>query len=454
MRSSGSSLHASKAVLLTASVFASLLTFLFIYSVGGLSDCSAAVVVDAGHHRPHPQADFQRPVLGEGGDGPTAPQRALDAAARFASPSSPEAAREGDRRKPEVEPGPSPTTGAEPRTYDEAVEWVASLLQRGVFHEEMHIPMLRHVNRNDVRHLPFGSNPSMQRTYDFMALNRRDSATRMGNMQNIPVLGLMCTANDFQIMLNLICSIDVVVEEYVAVVNGPGDLARIFLGAAARLLPGYLHVTAYEENEGVSRGWNIAMERAFVHNNPPKRSVVIANSDIMIPFGRIGRVMEQLHKDSAMLIMRFHDFAFFGFKVEAFRLLGYSDENFYPGYAEDVDLHLRMVALGKGSNQFLGKSSLNSEHYTSANIKHDSRIRAQFNHGQGARVDYISKKWGVSLFGYTDFQFARPHSHPFNNPKIRMNNSWILDPEMRECLRQARANCRFNMKLIKQLEVN
>lgn len=347
-------------------------------------------------------------------------------------------------------PPPPPLTTAAPNGLAE----LKKQLIAGTF-TPTHMETLSKLTGEERPAFTFGKNPSLQEAFDAIRRNFDSRSSVPADALNIiPLLGLTCTKVDFFLMLNLVFTLDVQVTRYHITVNGPGKLARFFAETAAEAFPGFVSISLYDQNQGVSRGWNVATKLAFVDTVPPLRSVMIANSDVEFARGgQLAAAMKHFHEHPTFLLARFNDFAFFGVRREGFEKLGYFDENLYPGYGEDVEIHLRMVSLGVGSNDYLGhlNSMAPSTHYTSPNVKHDSVVGRQFH--RNIQFPYMMQKWGVDMHMYTDYQHASPFKHPYNNPKIRHTNSWALDPVFRACLINPDSHgCSFNVGVTKVLE--
>ena len=154
-----------------------------------------------------------------------------------------------------------------------------------------------------------------------------------------------------------------------------------------------------------------------------------------------------------IVLHHFNGFVLFALTRFGYDMLGKFDEVAFPAYGEDVEYHLRAVSLGLGSHDGPWQRFWEGEsryHWSAPNLGANPVLRTMIHRWD--RGEYRTKKWGPGSMGFTDYAMAHPYAHPFNNPRIWHQHSWVVDPVHRNCIRSGPGNCRYNEALTKSLE--
>ena len=253
-------------------------------------------------------------------------------------------------------------------------------------------------------------------------------------------LVMACTTIDYNYMLKFIINMEIPIKNIYLTFNGHNKTAWKFLSMVRRRFPDKISLYLYAENEGVSRAWNNGIVSAFAADHP---HVIIANPDVTINNEDLAISLEEAIRRKC-LVANFVDYALFLFSRRAYEIFGLFDENFFPAYSEDTDLQLKYISLGLQSG--VGNISIRNTHVRSINLKIDKSLKLTFL----PRRDYLFQKWGVPANKNIDFSKVRPFKFPFNNPKMYHNDSWIIDPKYRICLKKKLTKCRFNKDVLSE----
>ena len=362
----------------------------------------------------------------------------------------------------------------------------------------------------------FGSQPSLQQVYDNIKLRLKlptstDDESISERDFIVPVFGTLTTHNDFSLYLNQLYHVDTYVDKFAVVLNGASPRGELILHALEALFgKDRFYVKVNQENQGVSSGWNSIIRFTFggaaasstpaveregrsssasnigvvagtdptgssasaAGDNPtvPTPSSVqeaspwygdpfciVGNADVQPKANQLGQWARDVHAKKHQIVnSRFAHFAMFAVTRFGFDELGYFDEVIFPAYAEDVEYHIRAVSRGLGlENGPFSKFGSNNAgdtylHNHATNLGTNRKVGEQV--GRWQKESYIAEKWGVNMGSTVDFQFCRPHSHPWNNKHIWHSNSWIVDPKHRSCIRNGPGGCSYNKALTKRLE--
>jgi hypothetical protein len=192
-------------------------------------------------------------------------------------------------------------------------------------------------------------------------------------------------------------------------------------------------VPQWKENLSLAKAWNTYSEKAFYDGCD---YVVIANDDILFYPWTIDALIDELSdmfihlvsgqntnlefdaKPAPILQKTNLNFSCFAISPMLSIYAGSFDENFYPAYFEDNDMHYRMQLLGLDAYgfsraQFYHKGSVTSQaqrRAPDAEVVHE-----QF---RACRAYYV-RKWGGEP-GEEQF------THPYNDPS-RSSKEWIRE---------------------------
>lgn len=188
-------------------------------------------------------------------------------------------------------------------------------------------------------------------------------------------------------------------------------------------------------NRGVSGAWNLGMERAMDDGH---KYAVISNDDLKYHPGAIWGMYEAIRDTGAALVSPIQERRdkippartglqpgadFFCFIVDIDQIVGeagWFDQNFFPAYFEDNDMHYRM-----------GLAGLTSFINTDVRVIHEGSMTQKFDRNKPVTNDiafesnrsYFAMKWG-----------GRPQQEvyrtPFNIPGLSVrewNGSYLLD---------------------------
>jgi GT2 family glycosyltransferase len=123
---------------------------------------------------------------------------------------------------------------------------------------------------------------------------------------------------------------------YVVVDNGGEYSAERANKAVDRELP--LTLIKPERNLGVAASWNTILDAAG------DEDVIVASDDMIFAPTNVDSFMRAM--DGGADVVSSIDLALFAVKRDFVEKVGYADENFYPLWYEDFDLHHRMNLAG------------------------------------------------------------------------------------------------------------
>jgi GT2 family glycosyltransferase len=173
----------------------------------------------------------------------------------------------------------------------------------------------------------------------------------------------------------------------------------------------------WEANYGVASGWNMGLRRA---RELGVARAIIANDDVEFSPGAIGEMNAVMDETGAFLVsanqngsksgQRYIDGAdFFCYLVDVNNLIetvGWFDENIWPAYFEDNDMHRRMVLAGRD-----GKIAIDAhvKHHGSATQNYDPECPVVIPEKFVGLRDYFIEKWGGEPGKET---FVNPYNDP------------------------------------------
>jgi GT2 family glycosyltransferase len=193
-------------------------------------------------------------------------------------------------------------------------------------------------------------------------------------------------------------------------------------------------VPNYENNIGVAGAWNYGMRKAIENGC---EYALVCNDDITFTPGAIAAMIDVLKETDALLVSPnqngekavvnlIEDGAdFFCFAVKPKQLVqavGWFDENIYPAYFEDNDMHYRMKLAGIRSYI---DTRIVVDHFGSATQNADEgNPNVPASRFQAIKA-YYARKWG-----------GEPHNEKFTTPwdKPKLNlKAWkgqdVVDPD-------------------------
>jgi GT2 family glycosyltransferase len=178
----------------------------------------------------------------------------------------------------------------------------------------------------------------------------------------------------------------------------------------------------WKENRGVSGAWNEGMKKSLQYGN---NYAIIANDDVTFPANTIRELYDTIRYTKAVTVSpnqnRYepgfklvNGADFFCFIVDIKQLIenvGWFDENFFPAYFEDNDMH-RRIRLAGLKNYI--RTDLTVHHVGSATQNHDPEKPVTTNEAWDHNQNYYISKWG----GMPD---KETYSHPFNDADKNLN---------------------------------
>jgi GT2 family glycosyltransferase len=234
----------------------------------------------------------------------------------------------------------------------------------------------------------------------------------------VPVL------NRGDLLRRLVQSVDVEAEILI-VVNSIGALDRSVEDAVGELenresngVRVRVHRTA--GNLGVAGSWNFILDHFG-------GDCVISNSDIEFAPGVLGRAMAAIEREPDCVMQHLWAASCFYVTKSFGATLGWFDENIYPAYHEDQEIHLRCGALGvrhrsvpEAKNGILHGGSETRNSATEA-------VRTYIRKAKALSGDYLARRWGAM----PPPGIHQPEKkHPFDDPS-RHPADWTLDLDAR-----------------------
>lgn len=174
----------------------------------------------------------------------------------------------------------------------------------------------------------------------------------------------------------------------------------------------------WKGNRGVSGAWNEGMRKSLQYGN---NYAIIANDDITFSAGTIKELYDTIRYTKAVIVSPnqnnwesgfklVNGADFFCFIVDVKQLtetVGWFDENFFPAYFEDNDMHRRTRLAGLKSYI---RTDLLVNHVGSATQYHNPEKPITDNQAWDNNQNYYISKWG----GMPEKEI---YSRPFNNIK-------------------------------------
>lgn len=180
-------------------------------------------------------------------------------------------------------------------------------------------------------------------------------------------------------------------------------------------------VFRYGNNRGVAKSWNDGILACL---DDDCDIIVVSNDDVRFNLSTIDHIVEAVVNppdDNVWLVKTDgwherhghatgdHGMACFAIRMNALKLVGAFDENFFPAYNEDTDYALRAARAGlkemvaKGSNLWhLGSAAI----YSNPELRHQNNITHSYNDR------YWDYKWGCRK---DPDDWIRAKKHPFGD---------------------------------------
>lgn len=109
------------------------------------------------------------------------------------------------------------------------------------------------------------------------------------------------------------------------------------------------------------------------------------------------------------------DFSCFMVKRDFVEKIGYFDENFFPAYCEDQDMHIRIIKAGDHAKRMTRAPYY---HLASQTMAKNAHLTAMISEGHHRNQLYYREKWGVDHAEALNGKgFATPYNQPDKNHK-------------------------------------
>lgn len=190
--------------------------------------------------------------------------------------------------------------------------------------------------------------------------------------------------------------------------------ARLMESIDEEVLP--IIVNNWDENRGVSKGWNIGLKIAL---GAGADITMISNDDVFVYPDSIRKIADNVDKFDVLSAANYRDvsevvtgpqfdghpdFSFFAVKTHDFiDKFGYFDENFSPAYFEDNDMARRILVSGGSYGRLL-----NAGMYHVGSVTQNMDAPVVTSEMFEANRRYYIQKWGGN-------PLQEKYSHPFND---------------------------------------
>lgn len=189
-------------------------------------------------------------------------------------------------------------------------------------------------------------------------------------------------------------------------------------------------IESYENNRGVSGAWNEGIRRA---SEAGYRYAIISNDDVEFYPGSILSLYKTIKNTNACLVSALQNgqmgqngtwesAEFFCFAIDIPQLLdkaGYFDENFFPAYWEDIDMHRRLILAGAKCLVDMGAPAL---HHISQTQNFDPGNPVTSHSDFDKNKSYLIKKWGITQAGDDPENGIVGYQTPFNDPNLTIRD--------------------------------
>jgi GT2 family glycosyltransferase len=172
----------------------------------------------------------------------------------------------------------------------------------------------------------------------------------------------------------------------------------------------------WNDNIGVSRGWNAGLKRALKIG---AEVTVISNDDVTVFAGTIEKLADNVGQFDLLSATNYRDcmevsgpefdghpdFSLFAVNTAEFiEKFGFFDENFSPAYFEDNDM-ARRILVGGGQYARMIQAGMFHEGSVTQNMDGPVVTSEMFEKNRA----YYVKKWG-------GWPMSERYTHPFNDP--------------------------------------
>ncbi len=191
----------------------------------------------------------------------------------------------------------------------------------------------------------------------------------------IPVIGIPYISNP-DLLRRLLETIPDDLYEVIHIIDNSSN------GIAADLVKPRTIITRMHHNLGVGAAWNLVMKL-----HPKARWWAHFNADIEVDRDVLERLISAMKMNAITYI---GSMAAFGIRTDCIQTVGWFDENYVPGYCEDIDFDYRCRLMGVHIEN-VGAMPV---HHGSATIKNSQHYRTENNRSYPANRRYYEQKWG------------------------------------------------------------
>jgi len=237
-------------------------------------------------------------------------------------------------------------------------------------------------------------------------------------MDIIPIFGT-AIVNEPYWLYRLFYSIDYPVDTFVIVDNSDGTISNEinYLKKVPHKYIDKVEIISYPRNVGCAGAWNSIIKTYFDADG-----WLISNHDIMFYPNTLSTFLDTINKRDANIYFPKSpvyvddniSFEFFYMRPSVVTNVGLFDENFYPGYGEDIDYTIRIKNQGEkyilvDDMQYLHGCSNYRDGGGSQTIK-SSKCELFTNYITNCHnlnmSEYFVKKWGTPYIGYIEKYYS------------------------------------------------
>jgi hypothetical protein len=263
-------------------------------------------------------------------------------------------------------------------------------------------------------------------------------------MNRIPILGTAIVNNPYW-LYRLFYSIDYPVDKFVIVDNSGGDITNQILDLKKQKHPyiNNVEIISFPRNTGCPNAWNIIIKTYFDVDG-----WLITNHDVMFKPNTLSQIMKESENEDVGIIQpighhNIGSFDLFFIKDWVVKKVGFFDENFYPGYGEDIDYLIRLKRSNIKSLQikmdYIHGNAENNESYFETGqqtIKSfDENQKNKIFHAKKINEEkYLIDKWGKNFKSLNitkePFSESTQKYNAFDFDLIRLKNmNLIKEPQ-------------------------
>jgi hypothetical protein len=224
-------------------------------------------------------------------------------------------------------------------------------------------------------------------------------------LEKIPILGTAIVNNPYW-LYRLFYSIDYPINKFIIVDNSGGEISEEIQQLKKQYHPyvDNVEIISFPRNTGCSNAWNTIIKTYFDVDG-----WLITNHDIMFKPNTLSQIVKEIHNNDVGLIQpigqhNVGSFDLFFIRDWVIKRVGFFDENFYPGYGEDIDYIIRLKKCGIETQQlnidYVHGDSSNSSYFETGQqtIKSfDDTQKNKINKAKDINENkYLIDKWGVN----------------------------------------------------------